>query len=303
MSVSLSPSADGVNLNLDELLYYKQHTVHWLPPAKNFWAQQIGQHQSRQLGRGMDFSEVRQYQAGDDVRSIDWRVTARTGKVHTKLFTEERERPVYIYLDLSSSMNFGSTLMLKSVMAAHFASLVAWLATKGKDRVGAIIDTGDTLYESKATASSRGVLHLLNLITQHHDCRRNQPQQQSLVAAIDTLTRLSPKGSEVMLISDFSRLNDEAKQKLAHLRQHNSVRLVHIFDPLEQGMTQYRGVEQVTSQTNSLWLDFASSRARKSMKAHFQKSTNALELFAQHHGMTFISLSNDHSLLSQLTRS
>ncbi|MGR5117147.1 DUF58 domain-containing protein [Vibrio astriarenae] len=303
MSVSLPPFADGVNLNLDELLYYKQHTVHWLPPAKSLWSQQLGQHQSRQLGRGMDFSEVRQYQGGDDVRSIDWRVTARTGKVHTKLFTEEKERPVYIYLDLSSSMNFGSTLMLKSVLAAHFTALVAWLAAKGKDRVGAIVDTGEALFECKATASSRGVLHLLHLITQHHDYRRNVTTQQNFKPTLETLRRLCPKGSEILMISDFSRLTEQDRDRLAHLRVHNSVRLIHVHDPLEQGMTQYRGVEQVTSQTRSLWLDFSSSRARDAMKAHFKRSTDELEHFAQQHGMTFLSLSNDRPLLSQLTRS
>ncbi|WP_394244208.1 DUF58 domain-containing protein [Vibrio astriarenae] len=303
MSVTLSPFADGVNLNLDELLYYKQHTVHWLPPAKSLWAQQLGQHQSRQLGRGMDFSEVRQYQAGDDVRSIDWRVTARTGKVHTKLFTEEKERPVYLYIDLSSSMNFGSALMLKSVMAAHFSALVAWLSAKGKDRVGAIVDTGNALFECKATASSRGVLHLLNLVTSHHDFQRNVTTQQNFDGALDAIHRLCPKGSEIIFISDFSRLTQQDKERLSHIRAHNSVRLVHIYDPLEQGMTQYRGVEQVTTQTRSLWLDFSSARARSAMKSHFKKNTEQLEAFTQQHGMTFLSLSNDRPLLSQLSRS
>ena len=94
MSNNLPPYSDGVNLTLDELLYYKQQSIRWLPPAKSLWSQMLGQHQSRRLGRGMDFSEVRQYQTGDDIRAIDWRVTARTGKPHTKLFSEEKEKPL-----------------------------------------------------------------------------------------------------------------------------------------------------------------------------------------------------------------
>ncbi len=82
---SLPPHANGVTLTLAELLHYRTQSVHWLPPAQSIWSQMNGNHTGRQKGRGMDFMEVRQYQAGDDIRSIDWRVTARTGKAHTKL--------------------------------------------------------------------------------------------------------------------------------------------------------------------------------------------------------------------------
>lgn len=138
----LPPHANGVTLSLEELLPYQQQSVRWLPPARSLWTQMSGQHQSRSLGRGMDFAEVRQYQPGDDIRAIDWRVTARTGKPHTKLFTEEREKPVVLYIDLSASMQFGSQLMLKSVQAAHVASLISWLSVAQKrsrwcgDRLG-----------------------------------------------------------------------------------------------------------------------------------------------------------------------
>ncbi len=103
----------------------------------------------------MNFSEVRPYQAGDDIRAIDWRVTARTGKTHTKLFTEEREQPVMLLIDLGTSMKFGSQLLLKSVQAAHFASLLSWLAVSEQDRIGAIIYTGTKLIECKPTAASK----------------------------------------------------------------------------------------------------------------------------------------------------
>ncbi len=106
INVALPPHSDGVNVCLAELLQYKNQAVRWLAPAKSIWSQLNGHHQSRHKGRGMNFSEVRPYQAGDDIRSIDWRVTARTGKTHTKLFTEEREQPIMLFIDLSASMQF-----------------------------------------------------------------------------------------------------------------------------------------------------------------------------------------------------
>ncbi len=129
---SLPPHANGVTLTLEELLQYRTQSVRWLPPAQSLWSQMSGNHTSRQKGRGMDFMEVRQYQPGDDIRSIDWRVTARTGKAHTKLFAEDKEQAVILYLDLSSSLHFGSKYVLKSVQLAHFASVLIWLTLAKK---------------------------------------------------------------------------------------------------------------------------------------------------------------------------
>ena len=98
-----------------------------------------GRHRSRLRGRGLDFDEVRNYVAGDDVRNIDWKVTARVGVPHSKVFTEERERPVLLIVDQSSSMFFGSRRYLKSVVAAHVTSLAAWRTLEVGDRLGGIV--------------------------------------------------------------------------------------------------------------------------------------------------------------------
>ncbi|NAW56447.1 MULTISPECIES: DUF58 domain-containing protein [unclassified Vibrio] len=298
------PNADGVTLSLDELLYYKQQTVHWLPPAKSLWSQMLGQHQSRQLGRGMDFAEVRQYQPGDDIRSIDWRVTARTGKTHTKLFSEEREKPVVLYIDLSSSMIFGSTLMLKSVLAAHMASLISWLSVAQKDRIGAVIDTGTQLVELKPTSRNKGPLVLIQqLITLHNQLLQHPASERvdSMTNAFQALNRLCSKGSEVIMISDFVRMSQQHHILLTQLRQHNRVRFVHISDPLEQGKTRYRGVEHVSDKKNTQWLDFASRKTRQRIERAFDSKQQQLKSSAQSLGITFTSLSSDQSLLQQLS--
>ncbi|KOO15591.1 cytosolic protein [Vibrio xuii] len=302
MEQTLPPYSDGVNLCLDELLYYKQQCVKWLPPAKSLWSQILGQHQSRQLGRGMDFSEVRQYQPGDDIRAIDWRVTARTGKPHTKLFSEEREKPVVLYLDFSSSMAFGSKLLLKSVQMAHMASLIAWLSVTQQDRIGAVIDTGNELIELKPTSRNRGALALLQTLVTCHQSLINQPSRndQDISHALQALARLCPKGSEIILLSDFSRLTTQHEPKLSRLCQHNRVRMVQISDPLERGQTGFRGTEQVSNQNDTRWLDFSSRKTRQGIERAFSEQQQHLIQLTQKMGISFSSLSSEQALTQQL---
>ncbi|UUM32097.1 DUF58 domain-containing protein [Vibrio japonicus] len=302
MENALPPHSDGVNLTLDELLYYKQQCVKWLPPAKSLWSQMLGQHQSRQLGRGMDFSEVRQYQAGDDIRAIDWRVTARTGKPHTKLFSEEREKPIVLYLDLSASMMFGSQLMLKSVLMSHMASLITWLSVARQDRVGAIIDTGDQIIEFKPVGRNKGALAIAQGLVKFHNQQLTQPSNSrvSMSLGLHTLARMCPKGSEIVLLSDFIRLDGESQLLLRRLGQHNRVRLVQIFDPLERGITHYRGTEQVSDKNTTRWLDFSSTKTRDGIESAFSQQQQQLIQLAHSLGMSFSALSSDVALSQQL---
>ena len=129
----LQNGTTGTSLGLTELLWYQRYTkVLDLTPQMAIQSKLAGTYLAKSKGRGMEFDEVRHYQNGDDVRTIDWRVTARTGKVHTKLFREEKERPVFILTDLSSSMHFGSSLLFKSVQAAHLADVVAGVLGAGR---------------------------------------------------------------------------------------------------------------------------------------------------------------------------
>ncbi|MGD8230876.1 DUF58 domain-containing protein [Vibrio sp. TRT 1302] len=302
MDTRLPPYSDGVNLSLDELMYYKQQCIKWLPPGKSLWSQMLGQHQSRQLGRGMDFSEVRQYQAGDDIRTIDWRVTARTGKPHTKLFSEEREKPIILYIDLSPSMMFGSTLLLKSVQAAHMASLIAWLSVTEQDRIGAVIDTGERLVELKPTGRNKGALTLIqSLITLHQQqLKQNSKIDYGFEQGLRAIARLCPKGSEIIILSDFSRFTPTLEPQLSRLTQHNRVRLVQIVDPLERGETAFRGSEQVSDQRNTLWLDFSSTKTRQGIGQAFEQQQHYLKQLTQKLGISFSTLSSDAALTQQL---
>ncbi len=309
----LPADSNGVQLTLNELLNYKSHTIHWRPPAKSLWSQLNGSHISRQQGRGMNFSEVRQYQVGDDIRSIDWRVTARTGKTHTKIFSEEREQPVVLYLDISPSMRFGSQLLLKSVQGAHLASLLSWLTVEQKDRIGALIDTGEQLIEIKPTARSRGALHICHQLVTAHNLllnRKNTTQGHHQTVhstplfshTLQTLHRLCPKGSDIIFISDFQRLSMEVKPVLTQLNQHNRLQFVHIYDPLEMGQTHYRGSEQVSDGKQSRWLNFGLKSTRQQLLSHHQQHLQQLQQLCRQLAIPLRSLSSGNTLLTQLTK-
>ncbi|GAB3533095.1 DUF58 domain-containing protein [Photobacterium alginatilyticum] len=269
VTASLPPHSDGVNLCLAELLQYKNQSVRWLPPAQSVWSQLNGQHMSRKKGRGMNFSEVRPYQAGDDIRAIDWRVTARTGKTHTKLFTEEREQPVMLLVDLGASMKFGSQLMLKSIQAAHFASLLSWLAVSEQDRIGAIIYTGTQLIECKPTARQQGPLRLINALIDAHQSHSDESDSLPFSSALKHLHHLCPKGSEIVVLSDFYQLAETDKRRLSQLRQHNRIQFVQVHDPLEQGQTSFKGTEHVADSRQSVWLDFSAKKTREKLNEQY----------------------------------
>ena len=202
-----------------------------------------GGHRSRFRGRGMDFDEVRIYQPGDDVRSIDWRVTAKTQTPHTKIFREERERPVLVVADLRSSMFFGSQ-RLKSVVACEIAAALAWAGLNANDRVGGLIFGPQQQTEIKARRSHHAVLQfihdlrdfsqqLLQLATDNQPC-----DHISLAHILEETRRTALPGTTVFVVSDFYDFGDECQQHLFQLARHCNLNFCHVFDSLEMDLPQ-----------------------------------------------------------------
>lgn len=195
----------------------------------------VGMHSSAQRGRGLEFQEVRPYVAGDDPRNIDWRVTARRGRPHTKLFREERERPVWLLVDLQPGLFFGTRRQLKSALAARTAALLAWVASLGGDRVGAVIAHGaGSTRILPARARQSGVLPLLEALLQCQPMAPAQPSPLALEAALRALLPLARPGSQVLAVSDFAGLRQEAESLWTGLAAHSDLRLFWITDPLEE---------------------------------------------------------------------
>ena len=198
-------------------------------------AQLYGGHRSAQRGRGLEFEEVRPYVPGDDARTIDWRVTARRGKPHTKLFREERERPVWIVADLHSGLFFGSKRQFKSAVLLQAAALLAWVAALGGDRVGAIIVDGSAApHILPPRGREAGVLPILQALVEGQPRAPDAPVQTGLQTALTTLRPLLQPGSLVLLLSDFAQVAPPLQDMLAGIARQNDCRLLWLTDPLER---------------------------------------------------------------------
>jgi len=203
-------------------------------------ARLAGAHLSRFQGRGIEFDEVRPYQPGDEIRNMDWRVTARTGKPHTKLFQEERERPSLLLLDMRPSMFFATQGALKAVIAAECASLLAWSVMQQGDRVGGmILDAGgaQALSVIKPARGKRSVMRLLGKIVNHPQWRqRTGASTESLLPALQRAAHAAHTGSLVMIVSDGRGLDDASETLLRQLLKHHNIVFVFVYDGFEMRM-------------------------------------------------------------------
>ena len=224
-------------------------------------AQLQGGHRSAQRGRGLEFEEVRLYAPGDDARAIDWRVSARRGRLHTKLFREERERPVWLVSDLHAGLFFGSQRQLKSALLLRAAALLCWVAALGGDRVGAVIAKASEVPRIlPPRAREAGVLPILEALLEAQPRAPGLPAGGGLRAAIATLYPLLKPGSLILLLSDFTTVDAATDDLLAAASAHNDIRLLWIVDSLEKdGLPA--GSYRVGLPGRLWWLDGERSRS------------------------------------------
>ena len=228
----------GIRVNLAELIDMR-HRVREVPifSTPHRRSPLVGLHHSKLRGRGVDFDQVRVYQAGDDVRTIDWRVTARTQEPHTKLFHEERERPIYIVVEQSARLFFGSGQLFKSVLAAQAAALIGWAALSHNDRVGGLV-FGSEQQEIKPRRSKQSLLQLLDRVT--HANNRLHPESpldpEAFSMALRRTREVLRPGSLSVILCDERTLTDAAEQQLSLLARHVDLLLLPLFDPLDHAL-------------------------------------------------------------------
>lgn len=278
----------GVVARLDELVAIRPRAGGGFAPGGKVRTHQLGGHRSGFRGRGMEFDEVRAYQPGDDIRTIDWRVTARTGRAHTKLFQEERERPVLVLADARAAMRFGTRGCFKSVLAAQAAAILSWVGIAGGDRVGGVVIGPAGVATFRPERSRRRILSFVKSIA---DATADAPRagEPPLAAAIAHIRALARPGSLIFLVSDFFDLDDHAVREVERLALQSHVTNLFVFDPLEAALPG-AGSFPVTDGRIVARLDVDHPAARAAYAQRFQARRDAVERMSRERGMTFLPL-------------
>jgi len=296
-----------VRVTLGDLVRLRRagETLHLAAPRVRVATE--GGHVSPYKGRGVEFDESRPYQPGDDLRTIDWRVTARTGKPYTKVFREERNRPVFVWLDLRRPMLFATRGAFKGVRAAELAALVAWSAVGNGDRLGGIVFSESEHHELRPALGARPALRLLQTI-----CTPSlwKPPPSAAVPeanaahALKKLTRVARPGSLIFLISDFRRLGSDAERDLRELAGHCDLLMVHVYDGVEVELPP-PGRYRIESVGRSFTIETGNEATRRRYHERFAERRRWLESLTRRPGIRLVDCPTDaepRSVLAQQFR-
>jgi uncharacterized protein (DUF58 family) len=282
-------NGDGIHLTAEELIALRPrcHALR-LPMRQPAASALAGAYRSRFRGRGVDFLESRNYQPGDDIRNMDWRVTARTGRPHTKVFQEERERPVLVVVDASPSLFFGTRSRLKSVAAGQMGAAIAWAAVRRGDRIGGFLFAPGRHLELRPAGGRRGAMRMIQslvdwlnpeaeAVSRHSD----QPPAAPLSNVLERVRHTARPGSLIIVISDFFGLDADCNRHLSRLRQHNDIIGCQVMDASEQFLPM--GRYPISDGEDMSVLDTGQAAARR--RFDLMKTEHSLEprrLFQKH---------------------
>lgn len=222
-------------------------------------AKRQGGHRTTVRGRGMSLAEVRPYHPGDDIRHIDWRVSARTQSTHTKIYEEERECPVLILCDLGPSTFFASQGAYKQVRGAETSALLAWLALGSGDQVGGVVFNHLSAEVIRPARRKKTLLHLLAALEQHQHAQAPSVDEleqadNRLDHALTEARRIARTGSRIFIISDFSSVTEATTGHLGNLARHHAVTAIELADPLDS-QPPVAGQYAVETAAGTLWFD------------------------------------------------
>tara|TARA_Y100000389_G_C17470958_1_gene530756 strand:- start:2531 stop:3472 length:942 start_codon:yes stop_codon:yes gene_type:complete len=295
------PGNSPVNISQTELISLNGLAKTISLDVFNVKSFQTGAYISLFRGRGMEFDESRPYQPGDDPRSIDWRVTARSSFAYTKLFREERERPVFVVTDFRSSMDFATRGCFKSVNAAKAAALIAWSAHHRGDRLGGLI-FGDKLHcELKPRLGRKSALRFIHNLIEIKNWRNESTHEasHSFTKAMAALRRVSRPGSLVVIISDFNGFSRASQSHLSNVARHNDVFIIFMHDPIEKILPP-PGHYRIVAPSEELEINTSSKAARRNYENKFINKEQNLKKFCRRYGIHLMSISTDDNPVTAL---
>jgi len=291
----------GITIDVDELIALRARLDGLtLCRIRRLASARLGAREIRLRGRGMEYEESRAYVSGDDFRTMDWRVMARTGEAHTKLFAEERERTCLIAVDLSASMFFGTRFAFKSWAAAQLAAHIGWLASFAGERIGGLVASAAHHAEvrpGKTRSGLLGIFHHLALADQRRGISATGPSQLNFV--LRELRQVARPGSDIVLISDFLGIDRDSPQALSMLTRHNQ--LYHYWIHDESEINDWpRGSYPIRNEQGYAVLELDDSRQRASLRQRQQQHRQRVESMCAAFGVPLQPISCNRDITWQL---
>ncbi|MFZ1725553.1 MAG: DUF58 domain-containing protein [Albidovulum sp.] len=281
--------AQGIEISPADLIRTRpDRAITGFAPGGRVSTHMWGANRSVFHGRGMEYAESRAYQPGDDLRTIDWRLTARSNEVHTKLFHEERERPVYLLLDMRGMMQFGTKVRFKSHLAAEIATMLAWVGLDGGDRIGGFILTRAGLLEFPAARTRIAMLAFLHAASEATQIDQPLGEEVLLSIALRKLRHICRPGTLAFVISDFADHGPRMETELRRLSHRAHVTMIFVHDPLDARLPPRGG--RLSDGAAVLAI---SQMGRADLDCHAQAFTDrqlALETLARKAGMVWHSI-------------
>lgn len=294
---------EGVYVTLSELLKFGYMPKNFsIRPNAAIMSKLSGRHQSGMRGRGMDFSEMKQYVQGDDARNMDWKATRRTGKPYIRVYNEECDRNVWLVISQMNSMFFGSKERMKSVSAAHTAALFAFKALETGDRVGAVVYNNDEVKFFKASSSKNNVVQIMTEIErQNHllKASNNNNLKVNLGEALKALSALAKHDDLVVLIGDARAMDEESAKQITRINAHNDVIAVLVTDPMEEEIVRSSSLF-FTDGADTVDVDSSTSSFRKKYREIREDAKEKLSHLSRKNALPVVSISTEFPVLDQL---
>ena len=294
-------TSGGLYAGLEDLIEQKKYLPYIRRRQNTITSDRAGDIRSAFKGRGMELEEVRSYGYGDDVRDIDWRVTARKGDAYTKVFSEEKDREIYVVLDLSPYMLFGTRKELKSVSAAKLAALLGWQSMANKDRFGVLLYDGVETKVFKPQNNQKNLMAIFKAIsdTSYKILQETEEKKADIAAALQILQFSIKSRAMVFVISDFKNISEAARKTLVTLTKRCRVYCANVFDyieeiPPESGeyMAEYNGEKIIFNTTPEIFKD--------TYYQYFAQKRKTMENFCKRFGCRYLNIRTDRPFYKQL---
>ncbi|MFC5050776.1 DUF58 domain-containing protein [Rubritalea spongiae] len=295
----------GVYASLEELIRFQflSRDFSFLPsqPVNSILA---GRYASRLRGRGLNFEELRKYLSGDDVRMIDWKVTARTRTPYVRVYTEEKDRSVLVVCDQRMNMFWGTREKLKSVTAAHVAALASWRANAVGDRIGAVVFNDEEIIGHHPRRSQKSVMTVLNSVVkmnhQLHVDSEVEPNASMLNEALKKAVQLATHDMLVVIVSDFDGVDQTTERLTSKLAQHNDVIGILVTDPVREAPTSQR----VTASDGKLQIELPFDRKamREKVAMDYREESEQIAHFLRKLSAPLLEVSNEGDVVQQIRK-